>query len=96
MIHAYEVILFENPLGRILRDILFVNLYNSLKPKIKNLDTLITTHGHIYNQGKITREGGYHGILFYLKSLDLDLRLGLKLGTVCGYGRDMYDTGEEI
>jgi hypothetical protein len=96
MIHAYEGILLGNPLGRILRDILFVSLYNSLKPRIENLDDLIKTHGHIYEQEDIATKGGIHGILFYLKSLDLDLRLNLKLGTVCGYGRDMYNTGEEM
>jgi hypothetical protein len=30
--------------------------------------------------------------LFLLKSLDLDLRLGWKLGTVFGYGREDYFT----
>jgi hypothetical protein len=95
MIHAYEGILLENPLGEVLRDMLFISLYKDLNTKIKNLDNLIMTHGHSMNQRDITTKGGFHGILFYLKSLDLDLRLGLKLGTVCGYGRDKYNTGEQ-
>ena len=95
MIHAYEFILLETPLGRTLRDILYIRLYNSLKPKIKDIDKLIMAHAHILEQKDISERGGYHGILFYLKSLDLDLRLDLKPGTVCGYGRDIY-TGEEI
>jgi len=96
MIHAYEGILLENPFGRVLRDILFFNLYNSLKPKIKDIDKWIIEHAHILRQEDITAEGGYHGIMFFLKSLDLDLRLDMKPGTVCGYGRDIYINGEEI
>jgi hypothetical protein len=97
MIHAYEHMFLQNDgysaWRLILRDILTFCLYNSLKPKINDLDRRILEHSHIIRQERITVEGGLHGILFYLKSLDLDLRLGLKLGTVCGYGRD---TGEEI
>jgi hypothetical protein len=97
MIHAYEGILLQNNeysvWRQICRDILTFCLYNSLKTKINDLDARILGHSHIVRQERITNDGGSHGILFYLKSLDLDLRLGLKLGTVCGYGRD---TGEEI
>ena len=96
MIHAYEGLLLEDPRGHILRDILFVNLYKSLKSRIKNLDELIMNHSHIFRQKDIAEKGGFHGILFFLKSLDLDLKLGLKPGTVCGYGRAYFDTGEEI
>ena len=41
------------------------------------------------NASGITNAGGSHDVLFFLKSLDLDLKLGFKLGTVCGYGRDL-------
>ena len=96
MIHAYENLLMSDNRGCILRDILFFTLYKNLKVKIKKIDNLIQNHAHIYRQHDIIEAGGFHGILFYLKSLDLDLRLGLKLGTVCGYGRDEFGTGEEI
>lgn len=39
---------------------------------------------------KIAQAGGNHDILFFLKSLDVDLRCGYTLGTVCGYGRTKF------
>lgn len=89
MIHAYEYIL--NKKNPVLCELMLIKLYNKLKPKIKDLDSLIENHAELYGQHCIAKEGGYHGILFYLKSLDLDLRCGYDLGKVCGYGRD---TGE--
>ena len=86
MIHAYEYILVnENP---VLCELMLIMLYNKLKPSIPNLDELIKDHTELYGQHCIAATGGQHGILFYLKSLDLDLRCGYNLGKVCGYGRE--------
>ena len=89
MIHAYEHILHEEHF--ILNELMLLYFYNKLRPLISDLDTLIKEHAELYGQHCISSTGGSHGILFYLKSLDLDLRCKYKLGTVCGYGRD---TGE--
>jgi hypothetical protein len=93
MIHAYEESIRCRKKMPYLFDILFINLYNNLKKKVDNLDDLILEHGNFESayDVDVEQEGGSHGILFYLKSLDLDLRLGYKLGTVCGYGRDEYE-----
>jgi len=73
-----------------IRDALLICLYNDLKTKIPDLDSRIIAHANIYSGVEIANQGGNHDILFYLKSLDLDLRLGYPLGTICGYGRDEY------
>lgn len=73
-----------------IRDALLLALYNDLRAKIPDLDSRILAHANIYSGTNITNEGGNHDILFFLKSLDLDLRLGYKLGTVCGYGREDF------
>lgn len=86
MIHAYANTLNEaNPTHK---DILLLALYNKLKTKISDIDNHILSHAHNLLQFDVTLTGGYHDVLFFLKSLDLDLRCGYKLGTVCGYGRD--------
>lgn len=88
MLHAYEYIVqSEHP---ILCEVLLLALYNKLKSTVPNLDELIKRHSELYGQFELTEFGGYHGVLFYLKSLDLDIRCGYKLGTVCGYGRNEY------
>jgi hypothetical protein len=80
-----------------IRDALLISFYNDLKGKLStcnpgypnaDLDSLILDHAHFHNGKTITMIGGEHDVLFYLKSLDLDLRLGYQLGTVCGYGWD--------
>jgi len=86
MIHVYEDNFFENAM--FYRDIVFLCLHNDLKAKISDFDDLIISHSHVTNGQNITLRGGEHSALFFLKSLDLDLRCGYKLGTVCGYGRD--------
>ena len=89
MIHMHEHALQKVP--RYYHEILLLALYNDLKPQIEDeggdLDQLIFGHSNIAEAQHITQIGGEHGILFYLKSLDLDLKMGYDLGTVCGYGR---------
>jgi len=85
MIHAYE---WELDLISLLpfREILLIRLYDTLKGKIKNLDRMIMAYANYENQYVFTtRKYGIHGILFFLKSLDLDLRLGWPIGSVMGY-----------
>lgn len=91
MIHMHEHA-FEQ-VSRFYRDILFFCLYNDLKPKLEqkgiDLNNLIFNHSNVAEGQRITALGGQHDILFYLKSLDLDIKMGYELGTVCGYGRKL-------
>jgi len=84
MIHMYEdMIESQMPFYR---DIIFFVLYKDLQQRIPDLDKYITDHGQVFNQQAFNRIGGVHDILFLMKSLDLDLKQGYKLGTVFGYG----------
>lgn len=87
-IHLHEAVIDQTP--KFYHDILLLCLYNDLRTKIKDLDSRILEHTHVYFGDQITTLGGDHDVLFFLKSLDLDLRCGYKLGTVCGYGRDEF------
>lgn len=87
MIHVYECIL-ETSVNQHYRDIIAFALYNDLSNKIDDLFDRIVSHSHTISNNQVLLSGGEHGILFYLKSLDLDLRLRLPLGTIMGYGRD--------
>lgn len=84
MIHMYEQVVNEQPL--FYHDTLVYVLYQNLKEQIKDLDDRIKSHAHILNEQSIYNNGGLHDILFLLKSFDLDLKKGYKLGTVFGYG----------
>lgn len=72
----------------LIRELLVVELYNKLLPQVGDLRERIFNHCELYSYEKTFKEGGEHGVLFFLKSLDLDIRCGYPLGTVCGYGRD--------
>jgi hypothetical protein len=84
MIHAYED-QFTYAQG----EILTVMLYSKLKNKIKNLDLVLMKWAHYDNQG-----GGDHAILFLLKSLDLELRLDLRIGAISGFYSNYRNTLE--
>lgn len=83
MIHLHENLLDEQP--KYFHDCLLWALYSHLKGQFDNLDELITENVHIINEKKIYDKGGNHDILFLLKSLDLDIRMGYPMGTVFGY-----------
>lgn len=83
MIHLHEHVL--NVLPLFYHDTMIWTLYIDLEKKIKDLDEIISGHAHILSQQKLYSEGGLHDILFLLKSLDLDIKMGYSLGTVCGY-----------
>ena len=85
MIHAHEINLEE--LHPFYREILILCLYKKLSAQIPDLYDRVVAHTNEIFGIKITKSGGNHGVLFFLKSLDLDLKMGYALGTVCGYGR---------
>ncbi len=83
MIHAHEHILsLVNPL---LKETLIVELYKHLLLKFKDLDCIIYNHANISHNSDLAELGGYHGLLFMLKSLDLDFRCGNDPFTIFGY-----------
>ncbi|MBD5495441.1 MAG: hypothetical protein HDR12_14040 [Lachnospiraceae bacterium] len=87
MIHAHEYILQkETP---ILKEIVLIELYKDLKPKLANrkidLDTWIFNHSNIPHNIELANSGCEHDTLFFLKSIDLDIRCGFELLTVFGY-----------
>lgn len=84
MIHLHEFVIDLHPL--FFHDAILWCLYRTLAKKIPDLDDRIAAHGHILNSSTIARQGGTHDVLFLLKSFDLDLQMGYKLGTVFGYG----------
>lgn len=90
MIHAHETVL--ESLHPFYREALILCLYRKLIGLIPDLYERVISHTHEINGIKITRSGGNHGVLFYLKSLDIDIKKGWPLGTTCGYGRDVEST----
>jgi hypothetical protein len=99
MIHAYVEQLKNDKdythrwLRETLRDLLTFCLYKKLTPLIANLDDLILEHTHVMTQKAISEVGGAHGLLFLLKSFDLDLRLEIPLGSIRGYDNFGYIKG---
>lgn len=86
MIHAYVRILYDfNPT---LLENIMLSLYLKLSPLIPDLDKKIKNHSELSSQIELDCSAGHHGLTFFLKSLDLDIRCGYPLGTICGYGRD--------
>lgn len=90
MIHLHEYVL--NALPMFYHDSYFWCLYTDLRDKIPDLDERIRDYGHITKEKKLAKMGGVHDLTFLLKSFDIDLCMGYKLGTVFGYG---YDDGQK-
>jgi len=88
MIHAY--INSMSDYYWTFREILTTCLYKDMSAKIPDLEDRLIANSQLLISQQTMLQGGEHGTLFFLKSLDLDLRCGYKLGTVCGYGRDEY------
>ena len=84
MIHAYDSELAKYPTWR---DFVLIYLYNKLSNKLgrKRIDSILTLESHPEFYVNIA-----HNLLFVLKSLDLDLLLNKKLGSVFSYGRVKY------
>ena len=88
MIHLFESrAKYLNP---IINEWLYRFLYRKLSSRISDLDDRILHHAYSNLSSNMENLNGLHGILFYLKSLDLDIRCDYSLGTICGYGRDEY------
>lgn len=87
LIHLHEFVLTDERVHQYFRDMYFWALYQQLKKRIPDLDKLIEGHAHSLTQKVLYDDGGLHDLLFLLKSFDLDMRMGYKLGTVFGYGR---------
>ena len=85
LIHVHEWILEEEKVPLFYRDIIFMSLYLDLKDKIEDLDQRISNLSYLYSLSSIRKVGGEHGLLFLLKSFDLDLKRGYELGTVFSY-----------
>lgn len=86
LIHLHEYVINMQPM--FYHDAVFWKLYCNLKEKINDLDEVISRHANILSGQLIYNEGGNHDILFFLKSLDLDMKMGYRLGTVFGYQMD--------
>ena len=84
MIHFYEDSLSK--LNSAINEWLLIQLYNKLKDQISGLDELMLSHADLLSISDLEESGGKHGLLFLLKSYDLDLACGYPLGTVMGYG----------
>ena len=93
-IHIYEEALDNLP--GYYREALLLCLYKDLRGKIPDLDDRIISFTHPIVGEQIMFRGGVHGILFLLKSFDLDLKCGYDLGTVCGYGQDEHDDEQDM
>lgn len=84
MIHSYEHQL-EN-LNPALKEYVLVRLYSRLSRDIPDLEARMEQHLEVTEHRSIENGGGRHGLLFLLKSYDIDLKMGEPLGTVFGYG----------
>lgn len=87
MLHAHEFILEKRK--PLLKEIVLLELYKDLKPKLSqkniDIDTWIFNHANIPHNEDLAGVGGEHDLLFFLKSIDLDLKCGFELLTVFGY-----------
>lgn len=83
MIHVHEYILEKtNPL---LKEILLLELYKQLNNKFSELDNWINKHANIHHNSNLANETGLHDLLFFLKSIDLDLQCGFNIFTTFDY-----------
>lgn len=85
LIHLAEDNLDRVPDSQIFRDAMFWNLYMKLVSQIGDLPNRINAFMSMDNLVRIHEDGGAHDLLFFLKSLDIDLRHGWPLYTTFGY-----------
>ncbi|MCX6692413.1 MAG: hypothetical protein NTW33_10315 [Methanoregula sp.] len=84
MIHAYAFVIEDsNPIAG---QLLSIHLYDKLYSKIPNLKDILYLIGN-RDLRELTFNSSHGTTLFLLKSFDLDLRLGLPLGSVLAYGK---------
>lgn len=87
VLHAYEAY-YERRTP--LHGFWTIRLYSRLLSKVSNLDKICTEFVMTGLFDCDTDMGDTHSMLFLLKSLDLDLRLDIPLGTTFGYGLARY------
>lgn len=93
LIHAHEFIIASSRIPE-LRDVLVMTLYKKLIAKHTDLEEYLKKRVSGEKFTFIHNVGGTHSILFALKSLDIDDRMGWKAGTTFGYSMFMAN-GEE-
>lgn len=84
MIHWYELQLDD--LNPNIRQLLACTLWTRLQTKIEGLAQRAERFLEVVSLNELESEGGEHDLLFLLKSYDMDLNLGLPLGSTFGYG----------
>ena len=89
LIHVYEALYEEFKYCEIYKQWLCIYLYESIKKRIgEKLIKKILEYELNYFIFRESRYRSFHSLLFLFKSLDLDLYLGKRFGTVYGYGRE--------
>ena len=89
MVHAYENIL-DTCVFSFVKEVVFLELYKYLQQQNIEVDKRILAHTNMLSGIDITQRGGRHGVFFFLKTLELDIKCNLPLGTICGYDRENY------
>ena len=74
-----------------LKQYIAVKLWLKLSESVPDLDQRAQDFVELTDHDELEHKGGEHDLLFFLKSLELDVKCGYPLGTVFGYGR--ADTG---
>lgn len=92
MIHMLEYGL-DNSGIKVLHEMVLFSLYDKLSKKIQNLPDMCARLLVPDVQEYVNTVGGEHGLLFFLKSLDIDLKKGWPLYTTFG---DYYSQFIEV
>ena len=93
LIHAHEFIISSSQIPEI-RDVLVMTLYKKLMEKHTDLEEYLKKRVGGETFALIHDVGGTHSILFALKALDIDDRMGWKAGTTFGYSMFVNDSEE--
>lgn len=84
MIHYYDHALER--LSPAVRELVLVVLWEKVSKNVDNLLERCSKFLELVEHNDLEAEGGQHGLLFLLKSFDIDIRLELPLFTTLGYG----------
>lgn len=90
LIHLYEHNLESVPGSMVFRDAVIWQLYCKLRNRITDLDEIIGKYMQMDYICHIYHLGGAHDLLFFLKSLDIDLAKGWARYTAFGYDVDEF------
>lgn len=86
LIHLFQHNYRRTVIPFLLHDAITWRLYKKLVQQIPDLDKRVSQYMSMDNIIQIRHEGGDHDLLFFLKSLDVDLFKGWPLYTTFGYG----------